>query len=168
MANNDAVHVLEFSSKLRASAASVWAAISTLDGVNDELGPWVKMSTPAGIGAMGFEAAPVGQFLFASWVTFARVVPIDRHFLTLARIEPGRGFREESHSWTERRWVHERTITPIDATSATLTDHLELTPRFAVTTPLLIAVVRRVFTHRHRRLRRRFGSPGGDEPPTHR
>lgn len=147
---------LEFVSALAAPASDLWASITTMTGVNYELGPWMQMSYPREVDQFSIAMAPIGEVLFPSWVKLAGV-PIDRHFLRLVRVTEGVGFREESTSWSQRRWVHERTITPRDETSCTILDHLELTPRVAWMTPLLVRVVKRVFHHRHEQLRTKFG-----------
>jgi len=147
---------LVFESALATAVGKVWAVVGTMDGVNAELGPWFRMTTPAGLESMRIEDAPLDRELFASWVLFAGL-PVDRHFFRLMQVEPEKGFLEQSTSWTERRWQHERTLVPTSASSCTVVDRLELTPRLRLMAPLLVRVVGAVFRHRHRRLRERFG-----------
>lgn len=149
-------HELTFASRLARPASEVWSVVGTMRGVNAELGPWLRMTVPAEAEQLRIEDAPVGKELFASWVLLLGV-PIDRHFLTLERVDRGRGFREKSTSWTEARWVHERTVAPAGRDTCVVTDRLEMTPRLRAMTPLLVRVVGAVFQHRHRRLRARFG-----------
>ena len=151
---------LTFTSRLARPASEVWNVVGTMRGVNAELGPWLRMTVPAEADKLRIEDAEVGKELFASWVLFLGV-PIDRHYLKLERVDRGRGFTEKSHSWTESRWVHERTVVPAGRDACVVTDRLELTPRLRALTPLLVRVVTAVFQHRHRRLRKRFGEASG-------
>ena len=95
--------------------------------------------------------------MFVSWVLFGGVVPIDRHFFMLAEVERGRGFVEQSTSWSERAWEHRRHLEPRDERGCTLTDRLTFTPRVSLSGPILSWVIGAVFSHRHRVLRERFG-----------
>jgi len=150
-------HSLTFASELDASSSAVWAAVGTMNGVNDELGPWLRMTAPPDAASLRIDEAPIGQALFASWVLLGGVLPIDRHYFVLANVEPGRGFVEDSTSWTERRWEHRRRVEPRGEKACELTDRLTFTPRLAVSGPLLERVIGAVFRHRHRVLRGRFG-----------
>jgi len=157
---------LRFESRLASPAPEVWDVVGTMQGVNDELAPRLRMSTPPGLEDLRIEDAPLDRVLFSSWVLFGPPasrwgVPLDRHHLRLERVEPGRGFHERSTSWTERSWVHERTIDPLDDRSCRLVDRLELTPRIAIAAPVLERVVQLVFRHRHARLAKRFGRADG-------
>ncbi|HVJ88759.1 MAG TPA: hypothetical protein VM580_03080 [Labilithrix sp.] len=87
---------------------------------------------------------------------FLGLVPFDRHHLTLDRIY-NRGFDEESWSWLQRRWRHERRVEPM-ATGCIVTDRLTISPRFAPAA-LVLSLVRRIFAARHEKLRARFGTP---------
>jgi ligand-binding SRPBCC domain-containing protein len=96
--------------------------------------------------------------LFRSWTLLFGFVPLDRHALVLDVIDDGDGFVEESSSWLQRRWRHERMLMDFGDGSCVVTDRLVVEPRLQVTRPLIAVVVKRVFTHRHRQLRRRFGA----------
>lgn len=146
---------LEFRSELAASAEAVWSSAGTMAGVNDELAPWLRMTSPGGAAGYRIEDAPVGQTVFVSWILLGGAVPIDRHVLRFARIYPGAGFDEDSISWTERRWQHQRRVEPLRADRCRVTDRLIFEPRGPAA--LSEAIIRKIFTHRHARLRRRFG-----------
>jgi hypothetical protein len=122
-------YALTFSSDLDAPVEAVWEVVGTMRGVNAELAPWLRMTAPPEAANLRIEDAPVGQPLFASWVLLGGVVPIDRHYFMLAEVERGRGFVEESTSWTERRWEHRRHLEPRGERGCTLTDRLTFTPR---------------------------------------
>ena len=150
-------YALTFASELDAPVASVWDVVGTMAGVNEELAPWLRMTAPLEVAGMRIDEAPVGQPLFTSWVLFGGVLPVDRHYFKLAEVERGRGFVEQSTSWTERRWEHRRHVELCGEHGCTVTDRLTFTPRVSVSGPLLSRVVGAVFGHRHEVLRARFG-----------
>ena len=152
-----AVLDFEISSQLRASRADVWAAVSSMEGVNYELMPFVRMTYPARASRLTAADIKPGELLFQSWLLAFGAVPFDLHALVLMEVTDGEGFVEESSSWMQRRWRHERRLR--DAVSGcVVTDHLVVEPRLRMTQPVVGAAVRRLFSHRHRRLRRRFGA----------
>jgi len=153
---------LTFASELDAPLATVWDAIGTMEGVNAELAPWLKMTAPPEASGFRIEVAPIGRPLFASWVLFGGLLPIDRHSFVLADVQAGHGFVESSTSWTERRWEHRRNLEP-SGDGCLLVDRLTFTPRVSLSGPILARVIGAVFRHRHRRLRKRFGGrPSSD------
>ncbi len=95
--------------------------------------------------------------LFKSWVLLLGVVPVDRHALALTRVTEGTGFVEDSTSWLQRRWRHERTLTDANDGRCTVADRLTIEPRIAMAAPLVRTIVHAAFTHRHRRLRAGLG-----------
>ena len=152
------VIALEFASSLDADPADVWAAVSTMQGVNFELHPFIHMSSPAAHRALPASIVP-GQVIFRSWLLLFRVLPFDRHALALDQFDEGHGFVEESSSWLQRRWRHERRLATDAAGHCLVTDRLVIEPRVQLALPVVELVVKHLFRHRHRRLRRRFG-PG--------
>lgn len=98
---------------------------------------------------------PLGRFT----LMLAAIVPVGRIDLTLASLDIGEGFVECSPVTGLRSWRHERSIS-IHPRGTSLLDRLTFEPRVApVATRLLIA---RLFRHRHRRLRRRWGGTAID------
>jgi ligand-binding SRPBCC domain-containing protein len=153
---------LHFSCELAAPQEEVWRHASSMAGVNYELGPWVRMSHPARFAsiadALGSGAVLVpGRTMFHSWITLAWLILLDRHAFGFERLLPGEGFDERSHSWTQRRWLHRRRVLAVPGGSC-VTDQLEFEPRLGLMTPLLKPIIAWLFRHRHRQLRRRFGS----------
>ena len=144
----------EFESALLATADEVWDHVSTMAGVNDELAPWVRMTVPRGLQTTRLSDVTVGREAFTSVLLFLGIVPFDRHHLTLQRIYD-RGFDEESWSWLQRRWRHERRVEPT-ATGCLVTDRLTVCPRLAPA-GFVVPLVRRLFAARHKKLRARFG-----------
>lgn len=152
-----ATYTATFVSALNASAAVVWEAVGAMNGVNAELGPWLRMTAPPEAANLRIEDVAPGKLMFESWVLLGGVLPVDRHSFVIAEVERGRGFVERSTSWTERLWEHRRHVESRGEGACTLTDRLAFTPRVGLMGPLLVRVVGAVFAHRHRVLRARFG-----------
>ncbi len=144
-----------FRSDLAASAERVWRHASSPEGINRELAPLLRMTFPRRIRALSPESVPIGKPICRSWILLGRVLPIDRSAVTLVAIEPGRRFLERSPGFSQRSWQHERIVEPLSE-GCRVTDELAFEPKRA---PRLVAwFVGRLFRHRHRVLRRLFGS----------
>lgn len=155
-------HEVVVRSVLDAPPEAVWERVTTIAGVNDELRPWLRMTCPLPDARLDDQDVVPGQRLFRSWVLLLGVIPFDYDDVTLVRVEPGRGFSEDSPMLTQRRWRHDRTLEPREGGRTTVTDRLRFVPRLPGMGPLVRPLVRATFGHRHRRLRRRFG--GRPEP----
>jgi ligand-binding SRPBCC domain-containing protein len=143
---------VSITSRLPAPAEAVWARVTTFEGVNDELRPVMRMTAPAHVRELSEDTVVLGERLFRSWILLLGLLPVDYDDITLVELEPGRRFLERSPMLSMRSWQHERVVEP-DGDGCTVTDRLEFEPRL----PLPAApVVRALFRHRHRRLRRRF------------
>jgi hypothetical protein len=59
---------LDFRSDLTHPTEAVWATISTLAGVNAELGPYVRMTHPRSMPSIADVEIVPGELLFRSWV----------------------------------------------------------------------------------------------------
>lgn len=143
---------------IAAPAADVWARVVAPEGINDEMRPWMTMSVPLGADESTIDNLEVGVPVGRAWLRLLGVLPYDYDHLTIAELEPGRRFREESTMLSMRRWVHERTVEPVDAGHAAVTDRITFSPRLHVIMigPLLLWALRAFFAHRHRRLARHF------------
>ncbi len=146
---------LEFASALDANVHDVWQFVSTMNGVNHELHPFVHMTSGHDHRKLPTDITP-GRVVFTSWLLLFRVLPFDRHALALDEIEPDRGFIEESSSWLHPRWRHERTLTPDHGQGCVIVDRLVIEPRVQLGRPLTAFIVTQLFRHRHRRLQRHF------------
>lgn len=145
---------LALESTVAAPDDEVWAAVSTLEGVNRELFPWVRMTAPRAARGKALADAPLGEVMFTSTLRALCVLPFDRHALRLVEAERGH-FLERSSSLLQRSWEHERWVEPVPG-GTRVRDRLRVEPRFGPST-VVRAVVRALFRWRHRRLRARFG-----------
>ena len=145
-------------SEIAAGAVEVWNRVVTPEGINDEMVPWMSMSVPRGHPNLSIDNAPVGVPLGRAWLRLFGVVPFDYDRLTIAVIDPGRRFREESTMASMRAWVHDRTVEPTGIDSTLVTDRISMTPRMLLTPagPLLRRTLEAFFAHRHRRLAAHF------------
>lgn len=126
-----------------------------MDGVNQELAPWVRMSVPRAARGKQLAELEPGREAFVSVLLLLGLVPFDLHHLTLEHVHQ-HGFVEESWSWLQRRWRHERTIEPLPD-GCVVTDRVTVEPRGAPAW-LVEPIVRRIFQARHDRLRELFGA----------
>jgi hypothetical protein len=130
--------------------------VASLSGINDELRPWLRMTAPRDA-ELTPEAVPLGRRWFRSWILLLGVLPFDYVDLCVERIQPGRGFLERSKTLSARAWEHERTLDRLPEGGTRLTDRVRFAPRLPGTGRAHRAVIRAIFRHRHRRLRRALG-----------
>jgi ligand-binding SRPBCC domain-containing protein len=151
--------VIERRSTVAASAERVWERIVTPEGINDELRPWMTMSMPRGAESLTVDNVPIGTPVGRAWLRLFGVLPFDYDRLTIAELEPGRRFREESTMLSMSLWRHERTVTPDGDATSLVHDRVTFQPRLllSLATPVLAVGIRALFGHRHRRLQRHFG-----------
>lgn len=147
---------VERSSHLSAPARAVWDRVVTPEGINDEFWPLLTMSMPKDADALSIETLELGRPVGRCWIRLFGVLPVDYDDLTIAELEPGRRFLEQSRLFSAPQWQHERVVEPAAADSCTVTDRLTFTPRrgFGLLAGPLIGLI---FRYRHWRLRRRFG-----------
>ena len=139
---------------LRASRSEVWAAVSTVGGINREVAPFVRMTDPTS--GAPFDSEPWREAAPVIWQLLFGVIPIDRHRIELVALPDGGGFRESSSTWWYRVWRHERILLD-DSAGCVVRDSMEIEPRLGVLDPFLARAVGRTFRHRHRSLQRQFG-----------
>jgi ligand-binding SRPBCC domain-containing protein len=144
------------SSRLEAPREQVWERVSSMEGVNDELAPILKMTHPPEIEDLNPSNVPLGERLFRSWVLLFGVLPFEYDDLVLVRVDEGHGFLERSSMLTQRVWEHERTLRDAPR-GCDVTDRIRFEPRLPLVGVALRPLIRAFFRHRHRRLRRRFG-----------
>ena len=93
---------------LRAGRSEVWAAVSTVGGINREVAPFIRVTDPTD--GAPFDAEPWRSGTPVTWQLLFGVIPVDRHRIELVALPDGGGFRESSSSWWHRVWRHERTL----------------------------------------------------------
>jgi ligand-binding SRPBCC domain-containing protein len=139
---------------LRASRAEVWAAVSTVGGINREVAPFLRMTDPTHGARFDTEPWQVGAPVL--WQLGLGFIPVDRHRVEVVALPDTRGFREASSSWWHRVWWHERTLLD-DPDGCIVRDDVQIEPRLGAADPIVGWAVRRMFQRRHQRLRRQFG-----------
>jgi hypothetical protein len=146
---------------LAVDADRLWRDVCTLEGVNRELGPLLRMTAPPGLEGATIDALRPGEPAGRSWLLLGGLVPVEYDDLCLAEIGPRR-FLERSRMLTMDPWEHERSVESQGEGSCRLTDRLRFAPRgplrsIGVADRLAEAVVGAVFGHRHRRLAKLYG-----------
>jgi ligand-binding SRPBCC domain-containing protein len=152
------VRRVEQTSELNVAADALWAAATTVEGVNYELGPLLKMTVPRGAAELNIVTAPLNVPIGRSWLLLGGILPVDYDHLTLTERGPGLRFQERSTMASLKRWNHERTVVPDGEGRCRVTDRLEFEPRVPGTGRIAAAIVRFLFRHRHSRLARRYGA----------
>lgn len=152
---------------------SVWRRITSQDGINDEMGPYLKMTMPRSFRGNSIGDVTPGTRIGKSYLLLFRFIPVGFDDITIARIEPGRMFREESRMTGMRIWVHHRTLEPTNGTAGEgtiVTDEITVAPRRLLgiipgSSALVSTILGRFFAHRHRRLARTMRTLSGTMPP---
>jgi len=145
---------IEVSSRLDAPPDAVWERVITPEGINDELGPWLRMTVPGG--SFDLNEVELGKPIGRSWVLLLGVIPVDYDDLTLVELDRGRGFVEQSRMLSQCAWQHRRTIRPAEG-GTLITDSVGWEPRLPLPARSLRPLFARLFRHRHRRLIKHFG-----------
>jgi ligand-binding SRPBCC domain-containing protein len=153
--------IIERQSDIDAPAEQVWARVVTSEGINDELRPWMTMSMPRGAESLTVDTVPVGVPIGRCWLRLFGVLPFDYDLLTLAELDRGRRFDEQSTMMSMRTWRHQRTVIPDGESKAVVRDRItfQLRAPLRPATPIVATALRALFGHRHRRLQRHFGNP---------
>lgn len=155
-------------SAITAPPSVVWARVVSPEGINDEMRPWLTMSVPAGADGVTIDNLDVGVPIGRAPLRLFGFIPFDYDDLTIAELEPGRRFREESTMRSMTSWTHDRTVTATADGNTQLIDRISFRPRAPLRPlgPVLARCLRAYFGHRHRRLKRAlsqvrtYASPG--------
>lgn len=151
------MHRFSITSDLATTPEIVWRHVSTMDGVNDEMRPLLRMTVPPDLTATRIDELAVGHRAGRSWLLLFGLVPVDYDDLMIAEQGPGHRFREESRMLTQSCWEHERSVEAIPG-GCRVVDTLAWQGRVAPLGALYRLAVPILFGHRHRRLRKRFGA----------
>lgn len=146
-------------SEVVAPAGTVWELVTTQEGINAELWPYMKMTMPAAFRGKSIGDVSPGTRIGKSVLLLFGVLPFGYDNITVAQIEPGRMFREESAMTGMRRWIHQRTLEPVDGRTRVI-DAITFVPRLPIPglKRILSVGLAAFFGHRHRRLQRHFAS----------
>src|SRR5258708_35695774 len=104
---------VEQKTTLPVSAVEVWRRVTTPEGINDELFPWVRMTIPTALRGKTIDQVPRGQCLGRSWLLALGVLPVDFDDITLAEVGPHYTFKETSRLLGICNWVHGRRVRDI-------------------------------------------------------
>lgn len=154
-----ATRTVENQVEVPAATAAVWERVISLDGINQEMRPWITMSVLRRAAGLTVETLPLGRPIGRAWLRLFGLIPFDFDHLTVVELEAGVRFLERSTMLSMRRWEHERTLTPV-AGGTRVHDRVTLQPRLPVPgfALLLARVVDAFLKHRHRRLRKYFAT----------
>jgi len=154
---------VETKSVIPASPERVWDRATSPEGINHELGPWIRMTVPKGLqsGIPDDLAAPAR--LGRSWILAFGLIPVEFDDIYIAELEPGRRFHETSSMLMMSLWEHERVIERREE-GCEVTDRITFEFRAPLqrvpgSYAVAGAMVAAVFRHRHRRLRSHFSRP---------
>lgn len=155
-APGDDAFSFSFETRLRVPAAEVWSHAMSIEGVNRELAPLVRMTAPAQRRKFELHEIELGRRVMRSWILAFGIVPVDYDDVTFVELDPGRRFLERSPMLTQRVWEHERVIEPAPH-GCVVFDRVRFEPRVPWIGFVLLPVYRLVFANRHRRLAGLFG-----------
>jgi ligand-binding SRPBCC domain-containing protein len=155
MTDRNRTGTVTISSHLAAPSEQVWQRITTPEGINHELRPIMRMTLPRGADSLDLDSVPSGTPIGRSWVLLFGLIPFDYSDLCIERLEPGVGFLERSKMLQNEIWEHERTLEP-NGDGCVLTDRLRFKPRGPFSGRVEQPIIRAIFRHRHKRLRRWF------------
>jgi hypothetical protein len=138
------------------SQTEIWSHITSWEGVNEELAPFVKMTHPARFSTVADIPAD-GRSHFTSYLLLFGLLPFDAHRLALREVVAPERFDEASSNLFMKRWHHRRTLRR-DGESIEVRDQCRLEARLPLVGALLAKIYAAVFTRRHDRLRARFAA----------
>ncbi|MES2104918.1 MAG: hypothetical protein V4634_12940 [Pseudomonadota bacterium] len=142
-------------SRLAVNAAE-FAAATSMQSVNWELSPIVRMTAPDEWKNCAIGQWETGRLLFKSWILLFGLIPVDLHAFRLQEIYAGAGFQECSSSTVNKEWRHRRMLAA-HGSGCSVIDHVVVVGRLPLLSAMLMPVYKCVFRYRHARLRKRYG-----------
>ncbi len=146
--------ILKYQTIVSAPIEEVWEWITSLEGIQKEMKPYFKMTAPKGIKNINDVKIELGKPLFRSHIYLFCFLPIGHDDMTLIEYIEGKGFIEQSPMSSMELWRHERGLEKVEL-GTMITDQLTFKPRHAP--KLMNKFLQRVFRHRHKVLKERFG-----------
>jgi hypothetical protein len=139
--------VVDRSTRLSASADSVWSAVKTPAAFRTVTRRLIAMPAIAERESEWREGETV-----VGWVFLFGFLPFSRHHLHVARIDDAsRTLSSREHGGLITTWNHDIVITPVDATSCLYRDRIEIDA--GIMTPLIVVYARWFYRMRQRRWR---------------
>jgi len=145
---------------INAPCEEVWKRTVSPEGINYELFPFMRMTVPEPLKGKKIHDLPLGTTIGRSWFLLFGLLPFDFDDITIAELDNGRRFREQSSMLSIENWEHERTIEQ-QSDGCQVQDHI----RFSLRKPFsqipgvetsIAKVLQGLFHHRHRRLDKWF------------
>ena len=126
----------------------------TMEGVNFELMPLIRMTAPANLYTCHLKELSANTKSFNSLVLLLGFIPVDIHSFAFLELDE-QGFSEQSSSLLNSLWQHERLIKACDD-ECIIIDEISFVTRIKLLSPLLLPIYKAIFKHRHKRLRKKW------------
>ena len=166
MSSNGDLFTVVVTSVFKAPKWKIWNNISTFQGVNYELFPFLRMTCPEPNARLSIDMVTKDP-LFRSWLLLFGFLPIEFDLIRIDSIEEGTSFKERSSMFLMQEWHHDRslesvTIEGYEEGCTKVIDKLSFRPRIfnLLFGYFLKHVVKFLFTYRHYRLASMFGRFG--------
>lgn len=145
----------EISTRLNVSLVSLTNDLLTMKGVNYELMPLIKMTAPFDWVEKPLYDWPIASPVFTSTLMLFGFLPVDRHKFKLLSTGAN-GFSECSSSISNHEWRHTRFISE-EGCSCIVKDTVSFEPKLTWSGRIMLPIYKRVFEHRHKRLKAKYG-----------
>jgi len=157
-------------SEVAAPIERVWAAVTSPEGINYELRPYLRMTVPRPLRGVTINDIAPGTKLGRSFFLLFGLLPFDYDNITVAEIDYGTRFLERSTMLSMSQWIHERKLRQCgDRTE--VSDAVSFVPRAPLGwvpgwSRVLRVILSFLFAHRHRRLQALFDNRRQDASRT--
>ena len=145
---------------LGAGSEAVWERAMTPEGINDELGPLLRMTVPRGARRASTWTRSSRGRLGRSWILLFGFLPVDYDEIGLERIEPGAASSSARRCSPSGSGSTSGRSSRLGAGAARSPTGSPGSRGCRCPGRLLRPLFGAVFRHRHRRLRRHFGGDG--------
>lgn len=149
---------LTFSTPLNAPQQVVWEWATSVQGIQNEMMPLMKMTMPKSVTSLSEVEPTLNEPLFRSWILLLGIIPVDYSYVTLIEYESGQSFVEESRMGQFRLWRHARRVDVCETNPDACVIHDTLTFQPKCLIAINIWMVNTLFKHRHRQLKKRFNA----------
>jgi ligand-binding SRPBCC domain-containing protein len=153
--------VIRISSEIRANRLILWNHIVSMQQINKELMPFMRMTYPSNMKSLTAENViniQPNEPIFISVLLLFGIIPFDLHWLAFEKVIPFEGFSENSSTLINRFWKHKRFITELGNERFLITDEVSFAPRISFLGHFIKWIVNLLFQHRHRQLKKIFNN----------